>query len=111
MKKIVAVLLSCLLMLGVVGLAACQKDESDEKKLQLNKSEISITVVETATLTASNAEGQITWESADEKIATVSEGVVTPVSLGKTKIKAKSNSQEATCEVTVTARHTSTNLK
>ena len=103
MKKIVAVLLSCLLMLGVVGLAACQKDESDEKKLQLNKSEISITVVETATLTASNAEGQITWESADEKIATVSEGVVTPVSLGKTKIKAKSNSQEATCEVTVTA--------
>lgn len=44
----------------------------------------------------------ITWSSSDENIVTVSEGQVTPLSMGNATITAASGDVTATCEVTVT---------
>ena len=53
----------------------------------------------TATVTPSDA--TFTWTSSDEAIATVNNGVVTPVGLGIATITAKSGDLTATCEVFV----------
>ena len=57
----------------------------------------------TATVSPSNALNKtVTWESSDEDVATVSEGVVTPVALGTATITVKTaNNKTATCAVTV----------
>ena len=56
----------------------------------------------TATVTPSDAtDKSVTWSSKNPNIATVENGVVTPVGLGITKITAKSGDKEATCEVFV----------
>ena len=61
---------------------------------------------ETLTLTASDAAGtpvtDATWTSTNEAIATVAGGVVTPVSVGKTTIKAATADAEGTAEIEVT---------
>lgn len=61
-------------------------------------------IVLVPTLTPITATSDITWESSDEAIATVENGVVTGVSAGTATITAKvSDSIKAECEVTVTA--------
>ena len=55
----------------------------------------------TITATATPAEATLTWESSDEAVATVADGVVTPVGLGIATITAKSGDLKATCEVFV----------
>lgn len=75
--------------------------------IELNSYEEEINVDETVTLTAtvtpSNTDDVVTWESLDEDIATVnSNGVVTGVSAGTTIITARANEDvEADCVVTV----------
>ena len=61
------------------------------------------TVTLTASFTPSNAVSPITWESDDEAIATVDDGVVTGVAVGTTTITASiSENIYAECDVTVT---------
>ena len=55
----------------------------------------------TITATATPAEATLTWESSDEAVATVVNGVVTPVGAGIATITAKSGDVTATCEVFV----------
>ena len=55
----------------------------------------------TITATATPAEATFTWESSDEAVATVADGVVTPVGAGIAIITAKSGDVTATCEVFV----------
>ena len=56
----------------------------------------------TATLYPSDAVDTITWSSDNEKVATVSEGVVTAVSVGSTTITAETaNGKKIYCTVTV----------
>lgn len=74
----------------------------------LNKSETSLTVGETETLTAEvdpdDAVVTVIWESDDESVATVSDaGVVTAVSAGTTTITATAGDKSDECTVTVTA--------
>ena len=72
--------------------------------LQLQK-EISICRGESATLTAtrepSDATAEITWESSDESIVTVSGGEITGVEVGTATVTAKAGSIKAECAVTI----------
>ena len=73
--------------------------------ISLDKITLSFTTATTQTLTAtvepSNSTDKVTWESSNIEIATVSGGVVTPVSNGSCTITAKAGSYSASCEVTV----------
>ena len=76
----------------------------------LDKSEVSITVGKTATLTAtitpSNATNKnVSWTSSDEGVATVENGVVTAVAKGSATITVttEDGNYSASCEVTVSA--------
>ena len=62
-----------------------------------------------ATLTPANATTAVTWESSDEKVATVSSGKVTAVAAGTATITAKAGDYSATCAVTVTEAPDPTN--
>ena len=55
----------------------------------------------TITTEVTPSDATVTWESADPDIATVENGVVTPVGKGITTITAKSGDLKATCEVFV----------
>ncbi|WP_418539873.1 Ig-like domain-containing protein [Massilistercora timonensis] len=74
--------------------------------ISLNKTSTTIAKGETEKLTATlkpeDASSAITWSSANEKVATVSEdGTVKAVGAGTTKITATANGHSASCEVTV----------
>ncbi len=72
--------------------------------LTLKESKISIYVGKKATLTAKavNIEGELTWESDNQGVATVDKGVVTALSEGVANIKVSGGGLSATCVVTVT---------
>ncbi len=55
----------------------------------------------TITATATPTDATLTWESSDEAVATVADGVVTPVGAGIATITAKSGDVKATCQVFV----------
>lgn len=73
--------------------------------ITLNKTTLSFTDSATQTLIAtvepSNSTDSVTWETSDAGIATVSSGVVSPVSNGSCTITAKAGSYSVSCEVTV----------
>lgn len=60
------------------------------------------TLTITATVTPSGATTPVEWESMDTSIATVADGVVTPVAAGGVTIKATCGGKTATCSVIVT---------
>ena len=77
------------------------------ESITLNKTELSLVKGATETLTATvspeNATDKtVTWESSDEAVATVKDGVVTAVAAGNATITAKAGEKTATCAVTVT---------
>ena len=55
----------------------------------------------TATVTPENTTDKVTWSSTDEKVATVTDGVVKGIAQGSTTITATAGEFKATCEVTV----------
>ena len=57
----------------------------------------------TATLTPSNTTDNVTWSSNNPDIATVNNGIVTPISNGTCTITATCGSYSASCNVSVTA--------
>ncbi len=75
------------------------------KGLTLDKSEMTMEKGSTETLIATpdpiDTTDPITWESSDETIATVENGVVKAVGVGEAVITAKCSTYEATCDVTV----------
>lgn len=54
-----------------------------------------------ATVTPSDTTDSIVWNSSDESVATVSNGVVTPTGLGVATITATCGNYSATCDVTI----------
>ena len=84
-----------------------EMNDPEPTAIELDKSSASIEVGETATITASlmpnNAVATIVWESSDESVATVNNGVVTGVGNGQATITAKTSEfdLDAECIVTV----------
>lgn len=74
--------------------------------ITLNKTSISLAPNTTETLQATidpviSAPSLFSWESSDEGVATVKNGIVTAVALGNTTITVRAGGKEATCTVTV----------
>jgi hypothetical protein len=94
----------------IVLVSSCAKDPVKVAALSLDKTNATIQVGSTVTLssfiTPSDAENKnINWESSDATVATVANGVVTGVSIGSTTITAKSQEDptiETTCFILVT---------
>ena len=81
-------------------------NDPEATDIALNKSSVEINAGDSttliATLTPSNSSSTVTWESSDESVATVSNGVVRGVSAGTAIITATvSDDIEAQCSVTV----------
>ncbi len=80
----------------------------DPTDITLNKTQATIavggTVTLTATLSPSGAQGEITWETDDPTVATVENGVVTGVKEGTAKITARCGNLYDECVVTVSAQ-------
>ena len=79
----------------------------DIESLSLDKTNLSLSIGETAQLTATvkpdNAtDKNVSWASSDESVAKVSNGKVTAVNAGKAIIIAKCGGKTAECAVTVT---------
>ena len=86
-----------------------QWSEIPVANVTLNQYNLSLFVGGTATLTATvepeNATNKtVTWESDDETVATVEDGVVTAIDEGTATITAKAGDMTATCMVTVTRK-------
>jgi len=99
------------LMAGLIILvSSCAKDHIPVSDITLDKADATIQVGATVTLTAfvtpADADNtKIAWRSADLTVATVTNGVVTGISLGNTTITAISQSDttlKKTCSVLVT---------
>ena len=76
--------------------------------ITLDKTTLTLAISATATLKATvtpddATDKTVTWETSDEKIATVADGVVTAVAAGTATITAKTGDKTATCAVTVEA--------
>ena len=111
MKKIIYVKKMLYLIAGfLILLSSCKKDDVIATGLSLDKTETSVQVGATTTMTpflvpADATNHSIKWRSANQAIATVADGVITGVSVGSTTITAVSQSDttvKATCSVLVT---------
>ena len=80
------------------------------QKVELNKTNLSFTVGDasaklSATVTPADADdATVSWTSSDSSIATVKDGVVTPLKAGTVTITATCGDKTATCAVTVAAK-------
>ena len=101
------------ILLFIVMCCACS-DESDLEPTQIKATSITLSQTSvtlsagesislTATITPENATNKtITWSSSDSSVATVSNGKVTAVAVGKATITAKaSNGLSSTCNIEV----------
>jgi hypothetical protein len=112
MKKVNYVSKKMILLVSgfLIILASCKKDPIIVTGLTLDKTETTVQVGGSASLikflTPADASNQnVTWRSASQAIATVSDGVITGVAIGNTIITAVSQSDttvKSTCSVLVT---------
>lgn len=96
----------CLLAgIGLLIISCEQVNTSEElvQSLVLDKTTITIDISETEQITATST-SPVVWSSSDNTIATVVNGLVTPVMVGSVEIYAIMNDITKTCSVTITDR-------
>lgn len=97
---IFALMLACSLVFS--SCAYLFPNATNNAEVTLTQTEVTLGVGESVTLSATTVVGaNVTWSSANEKIATVSGGVVFGVSEGTVVITAATKTALATCTVTV----------
>ena len=95
-------LASCTVKVAKKAQASEPAEPVDPEVLVLTLDGLKLTVGESVTLKAtSSLGGQIEWSSSNVAVATVSNGLVTAAAKGEAVIKAKTDSAEAQCTVTV----------
>ena len=72
--------------------------------ISLNQSAITVTTLNTVTLTATftpaNTTDAVVWSSSDESVCSVENGVITPIKSGTATITATCGNHSASCEIT-----------
>lgn len=92
----IILLLLCMLLCSVTGSAA-------EKKVKLNKSEVTVQKGGTVQLKLKNASGKVKWTSSKKTVATVSSsGKVTGKNAGTCEVTAVYRKKAYTCKVKIT---------
>jgi len=100
-KRILITLI--LAILCAFSFVACGDPEPEEPLAPtLSATELQLKLGETATLEVANYDGEIEWGVADQKIATVDNGVVTGVGVGQTEVTCIVGDTVFTCKVTCT---------
>ena len=99
--------LVALIVTALLVLVSCEKEDATTiTKITLNENVISLVLGNSQTLTATidppAAASDIVWSSSDQSVATVIDGKVTTVGLGKAVINAKIANSTAFCDVFVT---------
>lgn len=98
MKRIVAVMLSIMMVFTIVPLASVNA----ASKAKLNKKSATIYVGKTVKLKVDNNKKKVKWSSSNKKVATVTKkGKVTGKKAGKVTITAKVGKKNYNCKVNV----------
>lgn len=99
MKRVLSLFLCAVLIAAVCS--GCGLFTTEENKLELDKTELSMIVGDTVVISAGGAV-KVTWTSSDDKIATVNGGTVSAKSAGAAVITAAlEDGTSQTCNVTV----------
>ena len=116
-RLLIIILVVSLILVGSIAISvvSCKDNKPDSSadgdsvkqpdiSLTLSDKSVSILLGEAYLITADYTETEnrvLTWESADDKVATVEDGLVTAVGGGTTKITATYGDKKAECEVSV----------
>lgn len=94
-RKILFIVFAAFLIMTIFSIKVNAADFSFEVQ------SIDVTLNGTRYISFSGGDGEITWKSDDDSIASVDDGTVTGKKIGKTNIKATRGGETATCEVNV----------
>ena len=122
-KLLILFILCVVFLCALAALSACKKEEgektpeTDATFIEITPLKVVLDLYEQETLTATVRKGaeylfeEVSWSSADPSVAAVSaEGVVSAVSEGETKVIAKYQTYEASCDVVVSLSGAKANL-
>lgn len=111
--KLKSLLLPLGILLTMLAFGACKEKPDDtptvKTTIKLSKATAELkegtTLLLSAILTPQEAKEEVTWESSDSQVATVTKGLVKAVKAGEATITAKlANGNSATCKVKVTPK-------
>lgn len=109
-KRMLLAAIMSVLMVSVFGFMACspKEPENPTTSIAISKQSIELFVYQDELLTVTDQDGNainsgVEWTTADDEVATVSNGSVLAVGAGETTVKAAYSGAEASCLVKVTA--------
>ena len=115
--KLKSLLLPLGILLTMLAFGACKEKPDDtptvKTTIKLSKATAELkegtTLLLSAILTPQEAKEEVTWESSDSQVATVTKGLVKAIKAGEATITAKlANGNSATCKVKVTPKEAPT---